>query len=208
MEEEDLLDTEWVRDLSFAAFGFFILVLVTGFRERRRYGKLKKSVGIKIHPAAKVGWIFILLIMAMSLIVPPFHLRLLYWNMVPASWIADALQVSGFVLMMVGGSLFLWAKSALGRHMVPEIMLAEGHRLVTEGPYQWIRHPAYSSTILIFAGLSLFYVNPLLGVLTLITATMALYRSRKEEELFLSSDAFGKQYSEYKKRTGTFLPKL
>jgi len=203
-----MLATELVRSLASIAFIFFVLSVIMAIRERLRSGKLRRSLGIDVHPAAKISWTFTILTMATCFLIPPFYPRVVYWGLPGGGpWIADWLQALGFALIASGGSLLFWAQRALGKYMVPEIMVAKGHSLVTEGPYHWIRHPAYTAVILLFVGLALFYMNPFLGAVALTTAATALYRARKEEELLVFPKAFGRKYREYRKRTRMFLPR-
>ncbi len=156
-----------------------------------------------------MSWAVMFMVVAFALLVPPFYPSVVYWRLLgDGSRILDVLQLLGFVLMLSGGLLLLWARRALGKFMRFEIMVTEGHKLVTEGPYRWIRHPAYTATMLLLVGLSLLYTNPVLGFFTATTAATAVYRARKEEDLLGSSDGFSKEYLEYKARTGRFLPKL
>ncbi len=204
-----MLDIELVRYLSVAPFVFFISYVIASARERRRSETLRKSNTAKLHPIANVSWGLMFSVMAVSLVVPPFYPGLVYWNLLKdGSGIVDLFQLVGFALILAGGVLGYWARSALGRYMRVEIMVTEGHRLVKDGPYRWVRHPAYSAAITLLAGLSLFYMNPILGLITVTTLTTAVYRVRKEEELLGSPNAFGREYLEYKQRTGMFLPKL
>ncbi len=198
-----------MRYLSFAGFAFLIFYVASSARERQKSGVLKASKSANVHTAARVSWAVMFMVVAFALSVPPFYPSVVYWRLLgDGSRIVDVLQLLGFVLMLSGGLLLLWARRALGKFMRFEIMVTEGHRLVTDGPYRWVRHPAYTAAITLLAGLSLFYMNPILGFFTATTVTTAVYRVRKEEQLLESPNAFGRKYLEYKQRTGMFLPKL
>src|SRR5512140_1943067 len=45
----------------------------------------------------------------------------------------------------------------LGKQFSVEVAIQEGHRLVTDGPYRYIRHPRYAGIILFSIGISLVF---------------------------------------------------
>jgi protein-S-isoprenylcysteine O-methyltransferase Ste14 len=59
---------------------------------------------------------------------------------------ADAIALAGLAVM-------LWARVVLGRNWSADVVLKEGHELVTRGPYRWVRHPIYSGLLLLALGL-------------------------------------------------------
>ncbi len=121
---------------------------------------------------------------------------------------STAIQVLGLVLWLLGMGLAGWATRALGRFMTVSIQVAEGQRLVQEGPYAWIRHPTYTGNVTAAFGLSLLYLNPGLFALVLLLAALASYRGRLEDAFLRTPDAFGERYEAYASRTGRFLPRL
>ena len=52
------------------------------------------------------------------------------------------------LLMTVSGCLFaVWARIHLGRYWSGNITLKEGHKIITTGPYRFVRHPIYTGWI-------------------------------------------------------------
>lgn len=131
-----------------------------------------------------------------------------HWPATPDFPYSPVLQLFGFLIAMAGGILFFAAARALGKHMTPAIQVQEGHQLVQNGPYRYIRHPAYTAIMAGGAGLSILYLSPPLALITILLAAMATYRARLEERLLSSPEAFGKDYTAYMARTGRFLPRL
>lgn len=117
-------------------------------------------------------------------------------------------QLFGFVLAIAGGILFFAARRALGRHMTPAIQVREDHQLVQEGPYRYIRHPAYTAILAAAGGFSVLFLSPVLAADTLLLLGMAVYRARLEEQLLGSPEGFGSVYAAYVARTGRFLPRF
>jgi protein-S-isoprenylcysteine O-methyltransferase Ste14 len=77
--------------------------------------------------------------------------------------------------------------------------------LVTTGPYQWIRHPMYTSLLLMMAGVAL-YQHAWPNYLGLALLGIAVFGKmhREESHLHLQFD----DYSAYVKRTHRLIPKI
>lgn len=131
-----------------------------------------------------------------------------HWPPSPDIPASGAFQLLGFLAAITGGILFVSAGRALGRHLTPAIQVQEGHQLVQEGPYRYIRHPLYTAIVTSAGGWSLLFLSPILALVTLVLAGMAVYRARLEEELLSSPEGLGRAYSEYMARTGRFLPRI
>ena len=80
------------------------------------------------------------------------------------------------------------------------------HKLVTNGPYRWIRHPLYTFGSLFFLCLSLVSANWLILLLVIPTFTILVQRTSIEEQAL--QERFGKEYLRYSARTGRFFPRL
>ena len=81
----------------------------------------------------------------------------------------------------------------------------EKARLVTRGPYNYIRHPSYTGSLLILTGLSLTIGTWLGSLFAFVVSLIAHeYRIRVEEEAL--REAFGSDYEEYEKRTWKLFP--
>jgi len=63
--------------------------------------------------------------------------------------------VAGVVLMAAGIGLRAWSIATLGRFFQYWIKVQPGHRVVTGGPYRYVRHPSYTGLALVLAGLAL-----------------------------------------------------
>jgi protein-S-isoprenylcysteine O-methyltransferase Ste14 len=99
-----------------------------------------------------------------------------------------------------------WLFSSIGSGITATSATRREHRLVTSGPYRWVRHPLYtvgSSLFLSFGLMADSWFIALLGVLAFIAVAI---RTPKEEANLIAK--FGDEYREYMKRTGRFLPKF
>ena len=115
------------------------------------------------------------------------------WSSVPA-----ALQVLGAVLVCLGVwlSFRVLAENSYAAPVV-RVQKERGHKVVTTGPYSYVRHPMYASVILIAAGVPLLLgswwgllVSPLLVLVLAVRAVM--------EERMLKAELEG--YADYAER--------
>lgn len=99
-----------------------------------------------------------------------------------------------------------WLFSSIGTGITPVSATRKEHKLVTSGPYRWVRHPLYtvgSSMFISFGMMADNWFIAFLGVLAFIA--MAIRTPKEEANLV---EKFGDEYREYMKRTGRFLPKV
>jgi protein-S-isoprenylcysteine O-methyltransferase Ste14 len=99
-----------------------------------------------------------------------------------------------------------WLFSSIGTGITPTSATRKEHKLVTSGPYRWVRHPLYTVGSSMFVAFGLMADNWFiiaLGILAFIGMAM---RTPKEEANLV--EKFGDEYREYMKRTGRFFPKL
>ena len=69
------------------------------------------------------------------------------WALVP---LPDLIRWCGAAAGAVGVAMLAWVHRALGRNFAASLHIRiEGHRLVTSGPYRWVRHPMYTSIYII-----------------------------------------------------------
>ncbi|MEN0062297.1 MAG: isoprenylcysteine carboxylmethyltransferase family protein [Myxococcota bacterium] len=111
----------------------------------------------------------------------------------------------GLVLLETGILLLVWVHLALGVHFSGTLHLRDDHRLVRRGPYARIRHPMYTSFLLIFGGLTLLTSNVLLGGLWLASQLWVLGWRLPQEERSLQ-ERFGAQWHNYHRQTGVLTP--
>jgi protein-S-isoprenylcysteine O-methyltransferase Ste14 len=114
----------------------------------------------------------------------------------------SSIQILGLVLTSVGYSVFIWSVAVRGRYAV-SWQMPENQRLVTSGPYRYVRHPSYLGYFLMFFGL--FFLWPNLFTLFPLVAIHGYFRVTFEEERLLVR-RFGDEYVEYQRKTGRFIP--
>ncbi|KAL1950831.1 hypothetical protein VTO73DRAFT_5955 [Trametes versicolor] len=68
--------------------------------------------------------------------------------------------LTGLALVAAGTLLRLACYRSLGPFFTFDLALLPKHQLVTSGPYQFVRHPAYAGSLLILAGLGFADLSP------------------------------------------------
>ena len=99
-----------------------------------------------------------------------------------------------------------WLFSSIGSGITPTSATRKEHKLVTSGPYRWIRHPLYTFGSSMFVAFGMMADNWFIAVLGVLTFILMAIRTPKEEANLI--EKFGDEYREYMQHTGRFLPKL
>jgi protein-S-isoprenylcysteine O-methyltransferase Ste14 len=84
---------------------------------------------------------------------------------------------------------------------------AQPHGLLQTGPYRWVRHPFYTSYLLLWTGWSIADWSPLAIIVPPVFLVIYWRAARMEERNFAAS-ALSESYKEYRKRVGFFFPRL
>lgn len=118
----------------------------------------------------------------------------------------DAVRWTGVALYALGGALRLWPVYVLGSRFSGLVAIQPGHRLVTTGPYTFVRNPSYTGLLINTLGWSLAFRSVLGVALTALTLVPLIARMRSEEALLRSQ--FGKEFDDYAARTKRLIPWL
>jgi protein-S-isoprenylcysteine O-methyltransferase Ste14 len=112
-----------------------------------------------------------------------------------------------FTVALAAGSVWLVmsAVRTLGRQWAVAARLVEGHKLISDGPYQWVRNPIYTGMfgMLLATGLGVsrwIVIPPAI----LVFAVGMTIRIRSEEKLLRA--AFGEEFEAYARRVPAVLP--
>jgi protein-S-isoprenylcysteine O-methyltransferase Ste14 len=114
-------------------------------------------------------------------------------------------QYLGLFVMLVGSLLRNWALISLGKYFSRVVEIESEHRIITGGPYHWLRHPSYTGMILVNVGV-LMAIGTWLGALIVLILILAatLYRIRIEENLLI--ETFKDEYRRYMAHTWLLFP--
>jgi protein-S-isoprenylcysteine O-methyltransferase Ste14 len=115
--------------------------------------------------------------------------------------------VPGLILAWLGLSLRVWAIVVLGRSFRTTVEVDAEQKVVTRGPYRWVRHPSYTGLLFIAAGLGLAGGTwPGLAI-CLVLPTAAMLRRIHVEETALTR-VLGDPYRTYQNHTKRLIPGL
>jgi len=100
-----------------------------------------------------------------------------------------------------------WVFSSIGHNISETVLTKEKHELVTHGPYRWIRHPLYTTGLVLITAIGLMAANwfiLLFAFIALVGISLAVIPT--EERALL--DAFGVEYRDYMQGTGRIFPRV
>jgi protein-S-isoprenylcysteine O-methyltransferase Ste14 len=194
--------------LSIAAFGklAWVFGVVAWYIIRYPFERRAKRVRVVSHrrsTSEAMGLAFAMLGLA---VVPAFYV---------ATGIPRAADYQAHMWSVILGALLyaaaMWVfrrtHKALGRHWSITLEIREKHELVSRGPYAFVRHPMYTSFLLMGLGQAFLLSNWVAGLAGLVGfAVLFFLRVDKEERMML--EIFGPEYRAYMDRTKRLIPYL
>lgn len=102
---------------------------------------------------------------------------------------------------IAAGLWTLWHNRPGNFSVYPEPL--DGFELITSGPYRWVRHPMYSSLLLMMAGIALYNAH-WLNALGFVLVLLAVLGKMSLEERYLSNAIT--EYQGYRQRTKRLIP--
>jgi protein-S-isoprenylcysteine O-methyltransferase Ste14 len=159
----------------------------------------KREEGFLSRVAGILGMIGFL-----SVIVYAIHPGWLSFASLPLS---ATLRWAGVGIALLGFALLQWAQATLGKSWSDTPRMMKEQTLVTEGPYQSIRHPIYTAFLLILGSTLFISSNWLIGVCMIGMTSLEIFSRLRYEEA-LMTEYFGEQYRAYMEKTGRLLPRL
>ena len=116
------------------------------------------------------------------------------------------LTIAGFVVILLSIVINLMARQELARNWSPLAGTNTEQSLIKTGIYSHIRHPIYTSALLLSLGFALITSSPWGLALFILVLIAFVVRIHTEEKALLSK--FGVEYQEYAQKTGALLPRL
>lgn len=110
--------------------------------------------------------------------------------------------------LLIPASIY-WAYfffSALYIHRQAVKSAARIDKIVKNGVYSIVRHPIYSSDIILGIGIFFFRPTLIIAINILWMSLFLIFWMRKEENALI--ERFGKEYEEYKKKVPMIIPKI
>jgi len=183
---------------------FVAAIFMSGYFRRKA-----RATG-DITPRVREGTmgIFLRLLFAAPLYLSVFAYMLnpnwIAWSSVPfpawVRWVGAAVGLGTLPLL-------LWVLRTLGSNISETFLTKKHHALVTNGPYRWVRHPLYAVATAAFMSLGIVAANWFIMVMALLAITAIRVAVIPKEEAQLIQK-FGDEYRDYRKRTGSLIPRL
>jgi protein-S-isoprenylcysteine O-methyltransferase Ste14 len=189
----------------FRLITFLVLLsafVISGYFRRkaeREGGQMRTSEGRKL--------VVVLRLLGLLVILPLLGYLI---NPVWVSWaqfeLPDAVRWAAALIAIAAIPVFYWIFASIGVNISPTQATRQNHKLVTHGPYRWVRHPLYSVGFVVAVALTLLTALWWLAAGMILPLLILLWRTSKEEAWLI--ETFGDEYRDYMKRTGRFFPKL
>jgi protein-S-isoprenylcysteine O-methyltransferase Ste14 len=104
--------------------------------------------------------------------------------------------ILGLVAIIGGSALRQWAVSTLGASFTFDVRVASDQRVVTGGPYRFLRHPSYTGLIVSYIGLGLAFGNWVcVAILAILPTAGLVYRIHVEESAL--REKLGQDYVQF-----------
>ncbi len=147
-------------------------------------------------------------IQALAFLVVWFRQRPLASDLLPWGKVVEIVfGVIAIGLAICSVWMALAAVKALSRHWSLSAKLVEGHKLVTTGPYQLVRHPIYAGMfgLMLATALALSHWDAIILAIVLFFIG-AVIRVKSEEKLL--AETFRQEFLEYTQKVPMLLPRL
>lgn len=141
------------------------------------------------------------LVAAAALLIGPRWPYPLSLMVVPGGPAADA---AGAVLCLSGLGGAVWARRTLGDNWSSAVTFKRGHELIVRGPYNYVRHPIYTSMLLMVLGTAL-AIGRLHAWIGLIVCFVGFAIKLRQEEALMTRH-FPDAYPAYRRRVKALVP--
>jgi len=139
------------------------------------------------------------------LLIAAFYENKLLISTILPFW--DNLVVSyiGFVIYLSAGILVIVGRLQLGKFGSGELITEKDHKLYTEGVYRYVRNPMYSGALIAVIGFGLVF-RSMITLLFVSIFYFIVFKLRIDEEERLLYEAFGEEFTNYKKNSKKLIP--
>jgi protein-S-isoprenylcysteine O-methyltransferase Ste14 len=112
-------------------------------------------------------------------------------------------RISGTAVLALGMIGYIISHFYLRRNWSLSASIKEGHKMIKNGPYRFVRHPMYTSMLFVALGSGLLIANYPIIICTTIVGFAYYIRAKKEETLLRVEFP---EYDKYASRTKMFIP--
>ena len=167
--------------------------------------KYKKTEKIKSKKPKREK--FLVYLASVGMMIVPMLYVFTPWLNSFSMGLLDSVRWIGIICYGFDLILFWWVHQTLGKNWSPVLEIRKEHKLITEGPYKYIRHPMYTQMWIGVLCICLISSNWIVGIAAVLTWSI-LYYIRLPEEEKMMEDEFGDEYKKYIKRTKKIIPRV
>jgi protein-S-isoprenylcysteine O-methyltransferase Ste14 len=125
------------------------------------------------------------------------------WTFIP---LGEWIQWLGIVMALVPIFFLVWVHRHLDKQWSLALEIQEDHKLITTGPYRYVRHPMYLGIFTYTMGLMMISLDVLVILFFAFSIWVNYRRIPREEQMLIQE--FGDEYLEYIKRSGILMPRF
>jgi len=166
----------------------------------RRHGKIKiveNRMGSLEIGLLTLMWITMMILPILAIFTPVFSFA--DYGLYPIPF------AIGVVCLTAGLWLFYRSHADLGENWSVSLEIHDGHKLVTHGVYERIRHPMYTANFLQAVAQAFLLDNWIAGP-SCFVAFLLLFTLRVGAEEGMMMEKFGEEYARYKSGTKSLIP--
>ncbi len=175
----------------FGAVWSLLLAIAVVAQAASSGGRVKRQAGLATNLLIAVPFV---------LVLGFFYFERWLGGIQPGS---NTARLGGAVLAAAGVGLYIAAHLYLGRNWSLAAAVVEGQRLVTVGPYRYVRHPMYTGMMVVVIGSGLL-LSDYLVLASIVPVAAAYYVRARSEDALLAAELPG--YADYSVRTKMFIP--
>ena len=177
-----------------------IVFLVIRVRDVKRFQKRER----KINKSTKTD-LFLLGFNTFGMVIIPVIYCLSTYFDGFMMHLSDTIRVFGVFIYAASFLLMYFVLKELKGDWSMKLEIWKGHRLVTTGPYRYVRHPMYTAFFMMMAGQLLLTSNWFVGLFGIISFVIIYIYKIPREEMMLKEE-FGQSYSDYRENTKKIIP--
>ena len=118
---------------------------------------------------------------------------------------SDVLFFTAIGMLWFGLLFRFWSVVTLGKFFRTTVVVQDDHRLITTGPYRYLRNPSYTGALFILLGVGLAQGNAF-SLLSIMVGGLLAYIWRVRAEELALRERFGQIFDAYARRTWAVIP--
>lgn len=180
----------WLYWTLFGALSLAVMLYFLKYDPQLVARRLEVGPGAETRKSQKILQAVASLLLCAMYVIPGFDHRR-HWSAVPLPLVlsADAMVITAFL----GFFLTLRANS----YACGTVRVEEGQRVISSGPYRFVRHPLYAASLLLFLATPVALGSPW-ALLAAVPLCLVIVLRLQDEERVLSTQLAG--YDEYRRK--------